>query len=48
VALLGVLSTHLDLEEKVWLEAVYANLPEKLHEQNAAVFAYGREMGKKA
>ena len=48
VALLGVLSTHLDLTEKVWLEAVYANLPEKLHEQNAAVFAYGREVGKKA
>jgi len=48
VALLGVLSTHMDLEESVWLEAVYANLPEKLHEQNAAVFAYGREVGKKA
>jgi indolepyruvate ferredoxin oxidoreductase beta subunit len=48
VALLGALSTHLDLAENVWLEAVYANLPEKLHEQNAAVFAYGREVGKKA
>lgn len=48
VALLGVLSVHLDIAENVWIEAIYANLPEKLHEMNAAVFAYGREVGRKA
>jgi len=43
VALLGVLSSHLAIEEKFWMEAIYANLPEKIHEVNKAAFALGRE-----
>lgn len=47
VALIGVLSTYLDIDEKTWLEAIYGNLPEKVHEQNKAVFEFGRKMGRK-
>jgi indolepyruvate ferredoxin oxidoreductase beta subunit len=42
VALLGVLSTHLDLAQTAWHEAIRANLPEKLHETNLEAFAAGR------
>jgi indolepyruvate ferredoxin oxidoreductase beta subunit len=42
VALLGRLSTHLDIVEADWLAAIRANLPEKLHEANQAAFAIGR------
>jgi len=43
VALLGVLSRHLDLKEEDWLKAVRDNLPEKLHDVNKQAFALGRE-----
>jgi indolepyruvate ferredoxin oxidoreductase beta subunit len=43
VALMGALSAFLDLSEPVWLEAVRANLPEKLHEMNVQAFQIGRE-----
>lgn len=42
VALLGRLSTHLDIGEADWLAAIRANLPEKLHEANQTAFAIGR------
>jgi len=42
VALLGVLSRHLDISEDLWRQAVFANLPEKLHEINRDAFALGR------
>ncbi len=42
VALLGVLSTHLDIPESAWLEAIRANLAEKLHAANFSAFAAGR------
>ena len=42
VALLGALSAFLDLPEPDWLEAVRANLPEKLHEANVQAFQTGR------
>jgi indolepyruvate ferredoxin oxidoreductase beta subunit len=42
VALLGRLSTHLDIGEADWLAAIRANLPEELHEANQAAFAIGR------
>jgi len=45
VALIGVLSSYLDIPEDQWLQAVFANLPKKVHEQNAQVFALGRETG---
>lgn len=43
VALLGVLSARLDIPEDHWKAAIRANLPQRLHEQNLAVFDYGRE-----
>ncbi|MFP4382384.1 MAG: indolepyruvate oxidoreductase subunit beta [Candidatus Sumerlaeia bacterium] len=42
VALLGVLSKHLDLDEEFWKKAIFANLPAKLHEVNEKAFALGR------
>jgi indolepyruvate ferredoxin oxidoreductase beta subunit len=42
VALLGVLSGRLDLSEDLWMRAIRANLPEKLHEVNERAFRYGR------
>jgi indolepyruvate ferredoxin oxidoreductase beta subunit len=43
VALIGALSAYLDLPEPIWLEAVRANLPEKLREMNVQAFQIGRE-----
>jgi len=43
VALLGALSHHLDIPEPLWLAAVKASLPERLHELNEKAFAVGRE-----
>ena len=43
VALLGALSTHLDLPEEEWLAAIRGNLPEKLHDMNLNAFHKGRE-----
>jgi indolepyruvate ferredoxin oxidoreductase beta subunit len=42
VALLGVLSRHIEFPEDAWREAILANLPEKLHEANLQAFALGR------
>ena len=42
VALLGVLSTRLEIAEAHWLEAIRSNLAEKLHEANFQAFAAGR------
>jgi indolepyruvate ferredoxin oxidoreductase, beta subunit len=43
VALLGALSTHLDLPPGVMLEAVKAALPERLHDVNEKAFELGRK-----
>lgn len=43
VAMLGVLSAHLNLDIAVWHDAIRGNLPEKLHEMNIAAFDAGRE-----
>ncbi len=42
VALLGALSVRLALPETAWLDAIRANLPEKLHAMNLKAFAAGR------
>ncbi len=42
VALLGLLSAHLDIDETLWKEAILNNLPEKVHEVNLNAFAIGR------
>lgn len=45
VALLGVLSRKLDIGESLWLEAIRANLPEKIHDVNFQAFEIGRSIG---
>jgi len=42
VALLGVLSTYLGIPEEMWLGAIRAAFPAKLHEANELAFALGR------
>lgn len=42
VALLGILSTYLEIPESEWLAALDANLPEPLREANRKAFALGR------
>ena len=42
IALLGVLSTHLDISEENWLAAIHHCFPEKLHAANEQAFARGR------
>ena len=42
VALLGVLSRHLQFPEEKWIEALRRNLAAKLHEANLAAFQLGR------
>jgi indolepyruvate ferredoxin oxidoreductase beta subunit len=42
VALLGMLSTHLDIGREAWEQAIRANLPEKVHEMNLKAFEIGR------
>jgi indolepyruvate ferredoxin oxidoreductase beta subunit len=42
VALLGVLSRHLEIPEAQWRAAIHASLPEKLHAANEQAFAAGR------
>lgn len=43
VALLGALSHSLDIPETLWLDAVRAALPERLHAANEKAFRAGRE-----
>ena len=43
VALLGAVSTVLDIPDEHWLAAMHANLAEKLHKINEQSFAQGRE-----
>jgi indolepyruvate ferredoxin oxidoreductase beta subunit len=42
VALLGVLSRHLQFPVEAWTAAIGRNLPEKLHEANLQAFSMGR------
>jgi indolepyruvate ferredoxin oxidoreductase beta subunit len=44
VALLGALSTHLNIPPEVFLAAVKAALPERLHEVNERAFELGRKV----
>ena len=42
VAMLGILSNHLEIDMPFWLDAIKANLPEKLHDTNIEAFETGR------
>lgn len=44
VAMIGALSKHIsEIPEEDWLNAVFKNLPEKLHHLNRQVFIIGRD-----
>jgi indolepyruvate ferredoxin oxidoreductase, beta subunit len=47
VALAGALSAWLDIPEETWLDAVRAQLPERLHAPNLSAFHAGRAEGEK-
>jgi indolepyruvate ferredoxin oxidoreductase beta subunit len=47
IALLGALSTRLDISEETWRAAIHACLPEKLHAANEQAFAVGRQAAAK-
>ena len=42
IALLGALSSHLDIPQEAWLGAIHACFPEKLRAANEQAFAEGR------
>lgn len=46
VGLLGALSAYLDIPRDLWLEAIRANLPEKVHTQNVEAFDFGMTLAK--
>jgi len=46
VALIGVLSTHLDLASDSWRAGIHASLPQRLWEMNEKAFELGRAAGK--
>ena len=43
VAMLGLLSRHLPLDEAAWADAIRAAFPPRLHEVNLQAFQLGRE-----
>ncbi len=45
VALLGVLSRHLQFPVEAWTTALERNLPQKLHDANLQAFSIGRAAG---
>jgi len=45
IAVLGMLSAHLDIPEKLWIEAIAASVPSKHLEDNKEAFFIGRELG---
>jgi len=47
VAMVGALSAYLDIPEQAWVEAIKANLPEKVHDVNMRAFQAGRDVAKK-
>lgn len=47
VALVGVLSGLVSISESIWIEALKARLPEKLHAMNLAAFSLGRAAASK-
>jgi indolepyruvate ferredoxin oxidoreductase beta subunit len=46
VALLGMLSRHLEFPPEAWLDAIRRNFPEKLYEGNEKAFLLGRNESK--
>lgn len=44
VAMIGILSKHLNIDKSHWIKAIKKNLPEKLHEVNMRAFEQGRKV----
>jgi indolepyruvate ferredoxin oxidoreductase beta subunit len=44
IAVVGMLSLHLDIREKFWLDAIAASVPSKYLEDNKEAFFIGREI----
>lgn len=44
ICLLGALSNYLDIPYECWQEAIFSNLPKKVHDQNRGVFEYGMRL----
>jgi indolepyruvate ferredoxin oxidoreductase beta subunit len=44
IALLGILSVFLSFDDALWEAAICANLPARVHADNLAVFAYGKQL----
>lgn len=45
IAMLGLLSTYLSLDDKLFFDVIKENLPDKLYESNHAAFLYGKSIG---
>ena len=43
IAMLGLLSRHLDVPETLWHDVIRENFPEKLHDTNNEAFELGRQ-----
>ena len=48
IALLGLLGALLDIDERYWMEAIKAGLPQRLHDINIQSFVYGKSMAARA
>lgn len=44
ICLLGALSSYLNIPYECWQNAIFSNLPEKVHDQNKGVFEYGAKL----
>lgn len=44
ICLLGALSSYLNIPYECWQNAIFSNLPKKVHAQNKGVFEYGMKL----
>jgi len=44
ICLLGALSSYLNIPYECWQNAIFSNLPKKVHDQNKGVFEYGMKL----
>jgi indolepyruvate ferredoxin oxidoreductase beta subunit len=48
IALLGLLSALLDIDDRYWMQALKAGLPDRLHDINIQSFVYGKSQAGQA
>lgn len=44
IAMLGLLSTYLSLDDSIFIDVIKENLPEKVHQTNILAFNYGKSV----